>query len=94
MVGLDAGAMTGGKPGALRGGGAGHLDTDLGVGDLGEAGAIPGGWPSRPHPIRVTIVAFAQARSLATRSLVNDGGLRSPLPSRQSLGSPGTVPPP
>jgi hypothetical protein len=28
--------------GALRGGSAGHFDADVGVGGLGEAGAVPG----------------------------------------------------
>jgi hypothetical protein len=50
--------MTGGKPGALRGGGAEHLDTDLAVGGLGEAGAVPGGWLGRPRPVAVTVRAF------------------------------------
>src|SRR5215207_10999312 len=36
----------------------GILTPAVGVGGLGEARAVPGGWPGRPHPIRVTIVAF------------------------------------
>ena len=58
LAGLDAGAVAGGEPVALRGGGAGYLDADLGVGGLGEAGAVPGGWPGRPDSVAVTVVAF------------------------------------
>jgi hypothetical protein len=55
LAGLDACAVTGGKPGALRGGGAGHLDADLGIAGLGEAGAVPGGWPwARPARVAVS----------------------------------------
>jgi hypothetical protein len=55
---LGAGAVAVGQPAALSGGSAGQLDADLGVGDLGEAGAVPGDWPGRAYPVAVTVVAF------------------------------------
>src|SRR5829696_6196612 len=55
LSGLDAGAVAGGEPVALGGGGAGHLDADLRVRGLGEAGAVPGGWACRSHPVGVAV---------------------------------------
>jgi hypothetical protein len=40
LAGLDAGSGAGGQAVALRGGGAGHLDANLGVSSLGKARAV------------------------------------------------------
>ena len=61
VAGVDAGAVAGGQPAALRGGGAGHADPDLGVRGLGEGGAVAGARAVRAHPVRVADVAVRPA---------------------------------
>ena len=90
----DPGAVAGGEPVALRGGNTGHLDTDLRIRGLGEAGAVPGVRAGGSHPIGVAIVAFRPGENLADAIMVDrrQVGVAGSWP--QSLGSPGTVPPP